>query len=380
MTLLLTVALLSALLALLLGIANLARYRPPPEWHPQPDDANGPLISVCVPARNEAGNLDPCVRSLLAQQGVQLEVLVYDDQSDDETPRILHRLVTEDSRVRRVPTVALPEGWNGKQWGCDRMGRAARGEWLLFTDADVRFEAQCLVRTLAEAKRSAAACVSTFPRQVTGSLGEALLVPLIHFVLLSYLPIGRMRATLDPATSAGCGQFLFVQRDAWLAIGGHGAFPGSMHDGIKLPRALRRGGFRTDLFDGTELVRCRMYQGMSAVWRGFTKNAYEGLGSPVLLVLFTLLHLIGHVVPWVVVLWAVVNGATPWQWILALAAISAALLERALLARRFKQSWLSVLLHPVGMTLMTLVQWWSAWLHVSGRRTWRGRVATSPTS
>jgi glycosyltransferase involved in cell wall biosynthesis len=376
MTVLLCLAFLFALLALLLGVTNLARYRPPPEWRERSEQVAGPLISVCVPARNEAANLEPCVRSILAQRGVLLEVLVYDDQSEDETPRILHRLTAEDSRVRRVPTAALPEGWNGKQWGCDRMGRAAQGEWLLFTDADVRFEPECLARTLAEAQRGGAACVSTIPRQETGSLAEALLVPLIHFVLLSYLPMGRMRATLDPATSAGCGQFLFVRRDAWRAVGGHGAFRGSMHDGIKLPRAMRRGGFRTDLFDGTEIVHCRMYHGVGAAWRGFSKNAYEGLGSPAILLLFAALHLVGHVWPWLFLAWAAFNGATPWQWGLAGAAIAAALLERTLLARRFRQPWLSVILHPLGVALMTVIQWWSAWLHISGRRAWRGRVAT----
>lgn len=389
MTVLLSCSLLFSLLACAVCVVNLRRYRPPAAVEAPGREGlaaaagSEPLLSVCVPARNEARNLEPCVRSLLAQRGAALEVLVYDDQSEDDTPQILRRLAEEDPRVRPVTTEPLPAGWNGKQWGCDRMGRAAKGGWLLFTDADVRFEPDCLRRTLAEARRSGAVCLSTFPRQEIGSLGELLLVPMIHFVLLSYLPMGRMRSTLDPATSAGCGQFLFVERQAWLAVGGHGAFRDSMHDGIKLPRALRRAGFRTDLFDGTDLVRCRMYQSSGQAWRGFAKNAFEGLGSPAMLGLFTVMHLVGHVIPWAFVLWfgvqAAIGGSagsgmpSGLQWALAAAAIAIALVERGLLVARFRQPWLVVPLHPLGVLLMTVVQWWSAWLQATGRRSWRGR-------
>ena len=386
MTILLGISLGIALLALLVCAANLARFQAPPRRGPDAAGRGEILVSVCVPARNESANLEACVEGLLSQRDQAVEVLVYDDQSEDETPHILARLCAQDERVRAIPTEPLPGDWNGKQWGCDRMGRAARGQWLLFTDADVRFAPTCVARAMDAAHACGASLVSTFPRQRVGSLGEALLVPLIHFVLLSYLPFGRMRRTLDPATSAGCGQFLLVDRNAWLAVGGHGAFQASMHDGIKLPRALRRGGFRTDLFDGTELVSCRMYSGLRATWRGFAKNAYEGLGSPILLILFTTLHLLGHVLPWGFLLWAAGRagaelagwaaaggGATRLQVVLAAGAVAAAIVERSLLARRFHQPWIGVALHPVAMLLMTTVQWHSAWLHVAGRRTWRGR-------
>lgn len=369
-TILLAVALAIALLALGVCVANLSRYRPA-----APPGRSSAMVSVCVPARNEAANLEPCVRSLLAQSHAACEILVYDDQSSDETPSILRRLCLESPRVRAVETAPLPPGWNGKQWGCDRMGRAAEGAWVLFTDADVRFEPQCVARTLAEAERGGVDLLSTFPRQLIGSFGEALLVPMIHFVLLSYLPMGRMRSTPDPAASAGCGQFLFARRAAWLAAGGHAAFKASMHDGIKLPRAMRSAGFRTDLFDGTELVRCRMYHGFAAAWRGFVKNAYEGLGSLTLLIVVTALHVLGHLFPWAFMIWAAITGGgTAVQWGLASAAAIVAIGERLLLARRFHQPAIAALLHPVGVLLMTMVQWQSALLHATGRRSWKGRT------
>jgi hypothetical protein len=335
-----------------------------------------PMVSVCIPARNEEANIEACVRSVLANVDVAVEVLVYDDQSTDATPAILARLVAEDARVRVVPTQPLPQGWNGKQWGCERMGQAAHGSWVLFTDADVRFERDCVARTLARAESLGADLLSTVPRQVTGSWAEHAVIPLISFVLLSYLPMARMRATTSPAASGACGQFILARRDAWLASGGHAAFRASMHDGIKMPRAFRRAGFRTDLFDGTDLVQCRMYRGLGQVWRGFAKNAYEGLGSPVLLLFVTLLHGCAVLLPWLTLALGLAGVAmAPWvPWVAALT-IVAGFAQRIVLARRFAHAWASVALHPVGILMLTVIQWHSLWLHLTGRRAWKGRTA-----
>jgi len=373
--------------ALAMTIANLRFYAKPID---EPlDPASAPSLTVCVPARNEEANLEPCVRALLASNYPRLEVLVYDDASTDATPEILAKLCTEDARVRAAETVPLPDGWNGKQHACDRMGRQASGEWLLFTDADVRFEPACLERAIAEALRprptdtpgsKPVALVSTFPRQITGTLGEALVVPMIFFILLSYLPLARMRSTTDPGASAGCGQFLCVLKTAWLEAGGHAAFRDSMHDGIKLPRNLRRLGYRTDLFDATDLCACRMYHGFTATWRGFAKNAFEGLGSVGLLTFITVMHLCGHVLPWVVLpiallgLAGIIPALPTLALVLSALCVAGALVQRAMLAARFKQSPVSVALHPVGVALMTLIQWHSLYLAKTGKRTWRGRT------
>jgi hypothetical protein len=340
-----------------------------------------PLISVCIPARNEERNIEACVRGILSGTYRRCEVLVYNDHSTDGTGAILSRLGAEDARVRAVTVEPLPAGWNGKQFACDRMGRAASGEWLLFTDADVRFEPTALAETLAAARARGAAggvgvdLLSTFPRQVCGSLAEIAAVPMIFFILFSYLPMPRMRATSDPASSAGCGQFLFARREAYLASGGHGAFADSMHDGIKMPRAFRAKGFRTDLFDGTHLASVRMYVGLGSTWRGFAKNAYEGLGSVGLLVFVTVVHLLAHVLPFVVLAAALTPmRADGVATVLAGFAAGIALVQRGILTARFTHPWLAVPLHPVAVLMMTAIQWHSLYLHLTGQRAWRGRT------
>lgn len=377
-----------AALPLLMTLWNLSLYRraasPAPAEPAEPAAlVAAPLIGVCIPARDEEENIGAIVRSVLANDHPALRVYVYDDQSADRTPEILAELASEDERVRLVPVVSLPTGWAGKQHACWRAAQHALAEgaaWLLFTDADVRLAPDALRRTLAEAERprlagARAELVSCFPRQITRSLPEHLLVPMMFYLLLGYLPIARMRATLDPATSAGCGQYLFVSREAYEATGGHEAFRDSYHDGIRMPRAVRRAGMVTDLFDGTDLAHVRMYRGWEQTWRGFAKNAYEGLGSPVVLVVFTLLHLIGHVGPWLVLLGELVVGLRhPWAVGLAAAAAAAPIVQRLVLAVRLRHHPAGAVLHPVGICLMTAIQWTSFWLHLSGRRAWRGRV------
>lgn len=361
--------------ALVMTIWNFRLYRAAPN---ETTSTTLPPISVCVPARNEEENLEACVRSLLASGCENLEILVYDDHSADSTATILQRLCREDHRVRQVATKPLPPGWNGKQFGCDQMGRAATGDWILFTDADVRFTPDALRSAVSAAEHRQADLVSTFPRQITHSVVEKLMLPMIMFILLSYLPMIRMRRTLDPAASAGCGQFLFVRRSAWQHAGGHAEFKSSMHDGIMLPRLLRRHGYRTDLFDGTYIANVRMYHGWLATWRGFAKNAYEGLGSPGLLIFLTVIHTLGHILPWCVLIGAVALGVwTPALLGLCMLICTVHIVQRMLLARRFEQDVFLNFAHPISIMLMVLVQWHSAFLHWSGRRSWRGRIGES---
>ncbi len=365
--------LLGAMLTLGMTRRNLRLFAPPRDAGTTRDDETAPRVSVCIPARDEEANLEACVRSVLASDHPNLEVLVYDDESTDQTPDILAKLIAEDPRVRSVPTRPLPAGWNGKQHACDRMGRTASGDWMLFTDADVRFETAAVRLALSFAHSSGADLVSTFPRQITGTLGERLLTPMIFFVLLSYLPLGRMRRTTDPSTSAGCGQFILARRDAYLESGGHAAFKDSMHDGIKMPRSFRRHGYRTNLFDGTALVSVRMYHGWRQTWTGFAKNAYEGLGSIGMLGFMTVFHAVAHIGPWML---APIGFATaqPAVGTLATAAVLCNALQRSMLSARFRHPKTLMLWHPISVALMTAVQWRSLMLHHAQKRSWKGRT------
>jgi glycosyltransferase involved in cell wall biosynthesis len=237
-------------------------------------------ISVLIPARNEERVIAASLTSLLASRGVEIEIVVLDDASTDRTAEIVRSFAEKDARVRLRSSPPLPRGWNGKQHACHVLAQAARSDVLCFLDADVCLAPEALVSMSSFLGRSGSDLVSGFPRQETESPLECLLLPLIHFVLLSYLPLAGMRTIPTPGFAAGCGQFLMVRRDAYRKSGGHAEIRTTMHDGLLLPQLFRRNGLRTDIADLTHLATCRMYHNAPEVWRGLAKNATEGMAAP----------------------------------------------------------------------------------------------------
>ena len=373
-SLLTVTALLLAAIPALLTLFNLKVFLPAPE---QVGRMNKPAVSVLVPARNEAAAIEPCVRAILASRDVELEVVVLDDASTDGTDAIVRQLAEQDARVRLIRGRPLPSGWCGKQHACAQLAEAATHETWVFLDTDVRLSTDAVRRCVAFLDASRASLVSGFPRQVTGSFLEWMLLPLIHFVLLGFLPIARSRMDNSPGLAAGCGQLFITRRGDYLRAGGHTAIRASLHDGIKLPRAFRRAGLRTDIFDATDIASCRMYTRSLDVWKGLSKNATEGIGSPATIVPFTILLAGGQMLPWVLVAWGLATGWQGWPaWTVAAAVIAVALssLPRILAAGRFRQSFTSALAHPLGIRVFLAIQWVALGRRLLGLQTsWRGR-------
>ncbi len=192
---------------------------------------------------------------------------------------------------------ALPAGWCGKQHACWVLAHKASFDVLLFLDADVRLASDGLARMVAFLHQSGADLVSGIPFQETPTLIEKLVIPIIHFVLLGFLPLRRMRASRNPAYGAGCGQLFLAKRSSYEKAGGHSAIRTTLHDGVKLSRSFRAAGLVTDLCDATPVARCRMYKSADELWHGLAKNAIEGLGAPSMIVPSTLLLLGGQVSP-----------------------------------------------------------------------------------
>lgn len=334
-----------------------------------------PAVSVLIPARDEAGNIGAALDAVLASRGIALEVLVLDDQSSDDTARIVADCATRDPRVRLLRGVPLPPGWCGKQHACAQLAAAARGDDLVFIDADVRLAPDAVARLVAARRRRGVALLSGIPRQLTGSLLEQLIIPLIHVVLLGYLPFPGLRWTRRPAFAAACGQLLVIAADAYRASGGHGAIRASWHDGLALPRQLRTCGHGTDLVDVTTLATCRMYRGARETWEGFAKNAAEGLGSPRGILPWTLLLLGGHTLPTLLLGVGLLAGWPPVVLGAAAAGSGAVLAARVLLAWRFRHPPLAVLLFPIGAALLVAIQWHACLRrHRGWRPRWKGRT------
>ena len=379
----LALALLTLALAALpacLAAVNLSLLRTP---EPEPEAAG--LVSILIPARNEAAVIEGTVRAALASAGIAVEVLVGDDHSTDETAAIVQGIAQADPRLRLVSVPDLPEGWTGKNHACAVLARAARGDHLLFLDADVTLTPNGAAGLAAHARRARADLVSGVPRQVMESLGERLTVPMIDFLLIGYLPMALMRLLPDPSLGAACGQMILMRAQAYVESGGHGAIRTSLHDGVRLPRLFRERGLRTDLVAGHALATCRMYRDWRQSWAGFSKNAREGMATPRALPVWTLLLFGGHVLPWLMLVLALLAGHASAAWVAAGAGLLS-LATRAAITLVVREPAATVPLHPAAVCTALAIQW-NALLRPgrAGVAVWKGRrypitsAASAPT-
>ncbi|MGN6545023.1 MAG: glycosyltransferase family 2 protein [Aureliella sp.] len=353
---------------------NLILFRRLP---PAPDDAprdGAPSLSVLIPARNEELSIGQCLRSVLEWRWPRLEVLVMDDDSGDATRSICEEIARLDRRVQVLAGHGPPSGWNGKQHACWKLAEASRGQWLLFLDADVRLTSDALPRLLEQVRSEPVDLLSGFPRQITESPSEQLMIPLMHFILLGYLPLARMRSQPGAEYAAGCGQLFLARREPYFACEGHKSIAASRHDGVQLPRAFRKQHFKTDIFDASDIATCRMYHNAGEVTVGLLKNATEGIGNWRTIVPFTILLGGAAVLPIVSLVLGLIYAWGPLVLAELAVATALSLAPRAMAARRFGQSWLGVVLHPLSVAAFLVLQWIALLSEACGYRVrWRGR-------
>ena len=379
---------LAILAGLLLGLAgvlaNLATFDGLRPAEP-PTAADAPRVSILIPARNEALNIAPCVRSLLAQDYPKCELLVLDDHSTDGTGDLVRGLgLSETGAHQRMLTgAALPPGWTGKGWACHQLAAQATGDFLFFTDADTEHAPGTVSAAVAYAQRNRADHVSAWPRLVTVTWGEQLVIPMIvvlamilypHWLMLFLQKHPHLAARLPRSAQrllgAANGQFMFFTRAGYDRIGGHAGERSHVVEDVALGRAVasRMGeGMRLFNCESLRFSTCRMYRSFGETWDGFTKNirpAFErslvgflGLGA---------WQLCGYLLPFVFAFCA------PRPLVFAQVAVIYAI--RILLTVRFRTSWLSCVLHPVGQMLALAIGLNSWRRSARGGVSWKGRT------
>lgn len=351
----------------------------------EPPAADAPRVSILIPARNEALNIEPCVRSLLAQDYPNCDICVLDDHSTDGTGEIVRGLgLSATGECQRVLSgEALPAGWTGKGWACHQLAAQARGEFLFFTDADTEHAPGTVSAAVAYAQRNRADLVSAWPRLVTVTWGEQLIIPMIlligmvmypHWLVLFLQKHPHLAARLPKSAlrslGAANGQFMFFTRAGYDRIGGHAGEHRHVVEDVALGRAVasRMGeGMRFFNCESLDFSTCRMYRSFGETWAGFTKNiraAFERSIAGFLLV--GAWQVCGYLLPFVLV------SAAPRP--LVFAQVAVIYLIRVLLTVRFRTSWLSCVLHPVGQALALGIGV-NSWLRSArGGVSWKGRV------
>jgi hypothetical protein len=260
----------------------------------------------------------------------------------------------------------------GKPHACHQLARLARGDLLVFVDADVVLDPDALGRVIALLDRYGAEVLTAVPGQVTGSFVERLVLPLLHLTYVAWLPLALIHGTHDPRFLAANGQILAVSRGTFDAIGGFEAVRAEVVDDMAFCRNAKRARRRVLFADGARLGRCRMYGSASEVWKGFSKNLYEGLGeSPLLLAVVLVLYFSAFILPYLLLPAALVAPALLGP---ALLGVGLNLALRGLLVLRFRHPIDSALLHPVGVAVLLAIAVNSWRWARSGTIEWAGRV------
>jgi len=345
------------------------------------EDTAAPFVSVLVPARNEERSIGRCLDSLARQAYRDYEVIVLDDGSEDRTGAIARAHAERCGRVRVEPGRPLPAGWFGKAFACDQLATLARGDLLIFTDADT-MHAPTMIRSVVGAAASGADLVTAFPEQEIGGWSEALVVPLMLFTVWALLPVRRVWADPSPRLVAANGQLLAFTRAAYARVGGHRAVRASVLDDMDLARRAKRLGLRVRLADGVGTVRTRMYRGAPEVWRGFSKNAYALVGaSPGIALVCTVVLTALYPLPPIVLIIGLIAGGGLWTWhVLPMILVALMFVQNAIITRRTRQPFLQSVIHPLSILCFLVILANSARWHACGATVWKGRVYSTTGS
>ncbi len=363
---------------LVLLVVIVVRYaRRGPRLADYPPQPAGPLVSVIIPARNEAGNIERCVRSVLTAAYAPFEVIVVDDRSTDGTAEIVERLAAAPEAAGRILLLRgadLPPVWFGKPWAVVQAYRAARGDLLLFTDADTAHTPELLPRTVAVLEREHVDLVSLLARQEMVSFWERLVQPHVFLALASRVgDLRRVCRTRVVWDAIAAGQYILTRRTAYEAVGTHEVVRSTVTEDVALAQAYARAGRDIFLVHAVEFMATRMYKSLAEIVEGWSKNL--ALGVPLMLPPIAVVRRLAPYVMWLPVLaWVV----PPIVWALTGSPVAAAttvisLLIWAEVYRREGAPLWYVLLYPLGAMMVAYLMLLSAWR--GGRRVeWRGRV------
>lgn len=345
-----------------------------PRLHRVVGRTDGPAVSVLVPARDEAANLRRLLPALLASDYAELEILVLDDDSADETRAVVAGFAASDSRIRVIAGSPPPEGWTGKNWACHQLADHARGEILLFCDADVRPGPLAVSRTVAALDTARADALTAIPRHERGGRFEQAVIPLVATVpVTTLLPLALVVRTRTVSLSVGNGQWFAWRRQAYHRVGGHKRVRSDVLEDVRLARLAKRSGLRLAAFVAPRDLAVRMYRDRPSTRAGFTKNLYPLMGGRPWTLALGLAVLVSAGLGPILLPIAVAGTGTGAIVLLPLAELA---VLRFMAAALVADPPGTVLLHPAGVLAVTSLALESWWSHRRGAVAWKRRPLT----
>jgi chlorobactene glucosyltransferase len=345
---------------------------------------NPPMVSILIPARNEEDKIAACLESLCKQDYPFYEILVLDDNSTDNTAGVVNKLAVKDKHLKLVSGAPLPEGWSGKNYACYQLAKEAKGDWLLFVDADTIHAPHMLKGVIALALESNTSLLSGFPRQIAETPVMKLFTPTWYFILMTWCPLWLMQNSKKNLPSIAIGQFMLFSRREYWRIGGHESVKSKVLEDIWLGVEVHKHGGKHIAVDLSDVVFCKMYDNFRGIWHGLTRSVYAvaeiSMIALVFLMIFaTVCYLIPFYSLWHEFLYIDSSNLMKAIIIFQLATIY---LMRRLADRRFdSNSIASVILHPVGILFLLSVVTNSMARKIAGTGiSWKERLYTEETT
>jgi chlorobactene glucosyltransferase len=260
-----------------------------------------PFISVLIPARNEEKVIKQCIESLINQQYPTYEIIVLDDNSTDETLKILESLCLKyPEKLKIVQGKPLPKDWMGKNYACHQLSLLAKGEYLIFTDADTIHESSCLLTATQTIIKENIDLLSLVPNQIMNTYVEKIIIPMMLTLYTAYISIKAIQFSPNPAFTAMNGQFMMFKKSIYNSINGHETVKQMIVEDIQLGKKIKSAGGIISLKNGSLILSCRMYNNASEIIQGFSKNIFAGFNYNYGIMIFFLVHLsIAYILPFI---------------------------------------------------------------------------------
>jgi chlorobactene glucosyltransferase len=328
-----------------------------------------PKVSVLIPARNEEKNIRNCLESIACNSYPDFEVIVIDDNSEDNTLRIIKECARKFPIISFMEGKPLPENWTGKTWACHQLSEVAKGEILVFTDADNTYNYRAITNTIAYMSKFNLDFISAFPEQRTQSFAEKLVIPMIDLIAYSFFILWSSLYVKFPIFIEANGQWLAVRKKTYTELGGHSTVKDKIVEDTELGRLFKKNRKRTLTAAGTGIVFGRMYDGFAGIWQGLSKNLFGIAGyNSALFFLLILILAFSTLSPYVLIFFSDICYVI-------FSALIINIIWRMLLSWKFHGSTflISTILHPISIIIFIGIALNSYIRSIKGNIEWKGR-------
>ncbi len=335
-----------------------------------------PLISVLIPARNEENNIKRCLTSLMKQDYENIEILVLNDNSTDNTAGIVSELARKDKRIKLYHGKPLKKGWLGKSFACYQLSKFAKGKYLVFTDADTLHFPNSIGSSVACLLRYKVDALSVFANQIMVTIHERMMVPSGNYMIFGFLPLFLIRKAKSALFCAAIGQFMLFKKDVYEKIGGHKAVKGRILEDVIISKQVKRCGYKFMIFDGRHSLHCRLYHNFKEVVRGYSKVLFAAFGFNVYMMMTAIFFVsVLFLLPFIMLPISILFDWAQMHVSLMIIQVIMILITRLIITFRYRSRIIDAFLHPLAFIYLIAIAITSVFQVKYGAGVyWKGRT------